>query len=242
MIRYISLVVLFFSIIGLAQTQKDLDKLYELDQKGKYSEVINESTRLIKLYPEGANVYYCYYMRGFSYMESENYYKAEPDLKKCVELNPKWVHGLNDLYVLYFETEEYGKAIPLIKKVINMRDKPIDHHDLGFAYFRTNDFQNSIKSYSNYLNTGVGDDEIYFKRLALYERGKAKNSLQKGRGCDDVSSALQKAYVESKYYPSSLYMLEFKSLDYATKNGCITYRTADIYEKAMRKAYKNVFR
>lgn len=240
MIRYISLVVLFFSIIGSAQTQKDLDKLQELAQKDKNSEVINESTRLIKLYPKGADVYYCYFQRGTAYLESENYYKAEPDLKKCVELNPTWAPGLNNLYIVYAQTEEYGKAIPLLKKLIDIRDNPVDHYEIGKAYLETNDFQNSIEAFNNYLN--MGDDNISIKRLAVYNRGVAKNSIKKGSGCEDVYNALTNAYIEYKSYPFSLVKFDYKSLDYACENRCMTYSYAKKIFKAMQKANKIIYK
>ena len=240
MIRYITLFVIFSSCITYAQTREAAKKLYELYENGNNDEVIKESTRLIQLYPNGENIYYCYYMRGTVYLDQKNYYKGVPDMEKCVSLNPSYENGLDDLYITYREIERYNEEIPLLKKLIEIKDEPHYHFELGLAYLNSNDFNNAITSFTNYLN--MDDDVISRNRLALYNRGKAKNSLQKGRGCDDVNSALQKAYIESKYYPASLYYLEFKSLDYAIKYGCLTYNTADLYEKAMRKAYKKVHR
>ena len=233
-------IVIFSSYVTYGQTNEDNEKLYDLSQQKKYNETINESSRLIKVYPNSEYAYFYYFMRGLAYCNLNNNYKGVTDYEKCVELNPAYKDGLLNLYLIYMETENHEKAIPLIKKLIDIDDDPDHHYDLGLAYFNSSDYQNSIKCFTNFLNMGVKDTKQ--NRLALFLRGRSKNSFEKGSGCEDIKNCLKESFLESSYYPESLVSLGFSALNYANDSGCIDSYLWQMYAKRVKKASKDLYK
>ena len=148
--------------------------------KGSYREAINGATNLIKLYPNSEYTYYSYYLRGYAYNRMDNYYFGTRDLEKCLELNPEYSYALDDLLITYKESEKFDKALTILNRLISIDDQPKYHFDLGSIYYKLNDYESSVSSFTNYLNMGNENQEM--KTQALFNRGVSKNALYKKSG------------------------------------------------------------
>jgi len=79
-----------------------------------------------------------YYNLGLFYSKTEEYRKAEEELKKALYLNPIFVKGYHYLGFLYFSQEDYDRAIEQWNKILeiepNFPNKYIVLNNLGIVY------------------------------------------------------------------------------------------------------------
>ncbi|HVX91665.1 MAG TPA: tetratricopeptide repeat protein [Xanthobacteraceae bacterium] len=88
-----------------------------------------------------------YYFRGICYERSKQWPKAEADLKKALELYPDQPHVLNYLgYSWIDQGINLEEGMRMIRRAVEQR--PDDGYivdSLGWAYFRTGDYDNAVK-------------------------------------------------------------------------------------------------
>lgn len=231
----------FFILLNLlshGQTEEERNNIVDFINKGSYREAINGATNLIKLYPNSEYTYYSYYLRGYAYNRMDNYYFGTRDLEKCLELNPEYSYALDDLLITYKESEKFDKALTILNRLISIDDQPKYHFDLGSIYYKLNDYESSVSSFTNYLNMGNENQEM--KTQALFNRGVSKNALYKKSGCEDIKKSIKDAYIMSRVYPECLVGLGYSSLDFAYDSGCIDSYNLLFYSKGVTKASKTL--
>jgi len=111
--------------------------------------------------PEKAN-WVNFYFRGICYERSHQWPKAEADLKKALELFPEQPHVLNYLgYSWIDQGVHLDEGMSMIKRAVQQR--PDDGYivdSLGWAYFRTGNYEEAVKQLERAIELKPEDPTI----------------------------------------------------------------------------------
>lgn len=178
----------------LGKKEKNPDALIKIGDlyrhQSKYDKALNMYNRAIdalgKEVPD--DYWHIYYVRGIAYEQTDNWEKAEKDLKKALTYQPDHPYVLNYLgYSWADKGLNLDKATEMIQRAVNAR--PSDGYitdSLGWVMYRNADYKNAVKTleravellpYDPTINDHLGD--AYWKvgrRLeARFQWIRAKN-------------------------------------------------------------------
>ena len=112
-------------------------------------------------HPEKAN-WVLFYFRGICYERSHQWPKSEADLKKALELFPEQPHVLNYLgYSWIDQGVHLDDGMAMIKRAVQQR--PDDGYivdSLGWAYFRTGNYDEAVKQLERAIELKPEDPTI----------------------------------------------------------------------------------
>ena len=133
--------------------------------------------------PEKAN-WVIFYFRGICYERSQQWPKAEADLKKALELFPEQPHVLNYLgYSWVDQGVNLDEGMDMIKRAVQQR--PDDGYivdSLGWAYFRTGNYDGGGQAARarDRAQAGRPDHQRPSRRRLLAHRAHARGQIPVG--------------------------------------------------------------
>ena len=126
--------------------------------------------------------------RGECYIALNNYDKANDDLKKAIEINPKNPRVYSNMGHIEYFTGNYNKAIQLLNKSISIdSNEMFDFYIRGICYSSINMQNEAIKDFTFVIKN---QDSMYRKE-AYFERGVSFYLIGKyQKGIDDFNRLL----------------------------------------------------
>ena len=142
-------------------------------QQEKYSEAIQDLTKVIELNPEDAEAYY---FRGFTHYSQGEHKHAIEDFTKAIELNPGDAEVYHFRGFIYYNQGEHEHAIKDFTKAIELNPDYAEAYLVrGAAYDSQGEYEHAIKD---------------FHATAYYTRGLARLHLKR---CQEARSDLTSA-------------------------------------------------
>ncbi len=152
-------------------TQEEWRYLYDLGMSSfyakNYSEAIAYLYRASRVAPEEPKIWNAL---GVTYMEVEEFGKAEEAFKRVLKLDPDYSEAKMNLGILYFRMKDYRKAISYLKDAVadEMFDKKhIALYHLAKVYKEIGD----VESYMEYLRKATAYNPLFLE--AQLELGSA---------------------------------------------------------------------
>jgi outer membrane protein OmpA-like peptidoglycan-associated protein/tetratricopeptide (TPR) repeat protein len=114
------------------------------------------------------------YEQGKSYYDKANYAEAIPYFEETLKYNPTNADALYSVGLSYRYTGKYQEAIDKLKKLeeVNANYWAWYYYELGIAYEETNQFENAVKAYENFIQKYPHDAS---RRRYIYQ-GKTKKN------------------------------------------------------------------
>jgi tetratricopeptide (TPR) repeat protein len=151
-----------------AEDPKDLEAIMALGNiergRKKFADCAQTYSMGIATLPENndkANSVY-YYYRGICEERSKQWSKAEADMRKALELQPEQPHVLNYLgYSWIDQGVNLDEGMKMIKRAVEQR--PDDGYivdSLGWAYFRTGNYEDAVKNLERAIDLKPEDPTI----------------------------------------------------------------------------------
>ncbi len=124
------------------------------------ADVYSKAAALVP-HPEKAN-WAVFYFRGICYERSKQWPKAEADLKKALELFPEQPHVLNYLgYSWIDQGVNLDQGMDMIKRAVQQRpDDGYIVNSLGWAYYRTGNYEEAVKQLERAIELKPEDPTI----------------------------------------------------------------------------------
>ncbi|MBI1300900.1 MAG: tetratricopeptide repeat protein [Alphaproteobacteria bacterium] len=137
----------------LSENEKNIDVMIEIGNvyrhKEKYSKALKAYDKAAALFENGITEEYwhLHYVRGIALEQTDQWKKAENELKAALEYKPNHPYILNYLgYAWADRNENLTEALEMIKKAVELR--PADGYitdSLGWVYYRIGDYKNAVK-------------------------------------------------------------------------------------------------
>ncbi len=130
----------------------------------KFADCVVTYSRGIDLLPKAndKNSWVYYYYRGICEERSKQWNKAEADMRKALELQPEQPHVLNYLgYSWIDQGINLDEGMKLIKRAVEQR--PDDGYivdSLGWAYYRTGNYEDAVKNLERAIDLKPEDPTI----------------------------------------------------------------------------------
>jgi tetratricopeptide (TPR) repeat protein len=151
-----------------AEDPKDVEAIMALGNiergRKKFADCANTYSQGIDALPdanEKTNWVY-YYYRGICEERSKQWNKAEPDMRKALELQPEQPHVLNYLgYSWIDQGINLDEGMKMIKRAVEQR--PDDGYivdSLGWAYFRIGNYEDAVKNLERAIDLKPEDPTI----------------------------------------------------------------------------------
>jgi tetratricopeptide (TPR) repeat protein len=142
------------AIVALGNVQRGHKKF--ADCAGTYSKAVT-----LVPHPDKAN-WVLFYFRGICYERSHQWPKAEADLQQALKLFPEQPHVLNYLgYSWIDQGVHLDEGMDMIKRAVQQR--PDDGYivdSLGWAYFRTGNYEEAVKQLERAIELKPEDPTI----------------------------------------------------------------------------------
>jgi len=151
-----------------ADEPKDIEAVMALGNiergRKKFADCVGTYSQGIDLLPKAPdkNSWVYYYYRGICEERSKQWNKAEVDMRKALELQPEQPHVLNYLgYSWIDQGINLDEGMKLIKRAVEQR--PDDGYivdSLGWAYFRTGNYEDAVKNLERAIDLKPEDPTI----------------------------------------------------------------------------------
>jgi Flp pilus assembly protein TadD len=151
-----------------ADEPKDIEAVMALGNiergRKKFADCVGTYSQGIDLLPKAPdkNSWIYYYYRGICEERSKQWNKAEVDMRKALELQPEQPHVLNYLgYSWIDQGINLDEGMKLIKRAVEQR--PDDGYivdSLGWAYFRTGNYEDAVKNLERAIDLKPEDPTI----------------------------------------------------------------------------------
>jgi len=115
-------------------------------------------------------------LRGFLYRTKRDYDSALSDLTEAIQIAPENFLFYNVRSTIYERKEMFGKAIEDLSFVITKTGSHYDYAKRGSLYFKTDDFENALKDYTEAIRLNPDYENHYTMRAEVY-RKLGKNDL-----------------------------------------------------------------
>ncbi|MBR9846244.1 MAG: tetratricopeptide repeat protein [Algicola sp.] len=156
-----------------------------------------------------ANEYFEQVSDKEKYKEKLSYYQADLNFKlgkfeKAIELakeqidksNPQEKSELSKIIgESYFNLEQYAEAIPYLKAYKGKRGRwnNTDYYQLGYAYYKQNDFENAISEFNKIIdgNNAVAQNAYYHLAESYINLNKKQEALNAFRNASQMDFDLQ---------------------------------------------------
>src|SRR6202042_2988166 len=151
-----------------AEDPKDIEAIMALGNvergRKKFADCVQTYSQGIDALPaasEKANWVYFYY-RGICEERSKQWNKAEADMRKALDLAPEQPHVLNYLgYSWIDQGINLDEGMKMIKRAVDQRpDDGYIADSLGWAYFRTGNYEDAVKNLERAIDLKPEDPTI----------------------------------------------------------------------------------
>ncbi|MXX40890.1 MAG: tetratricopeptide repeat protein, partial [Gemmatimonadetes bacterium] len=203
---------LFPDFVGFSNIQR-ADALYltldaeeyfysgvKAQQRGQYSESIQDLTKAIELKEDYAEAYYA---RGLAYDRKGEYDQAIQDLTKAIELKEDYVEAYLARALVYRSKGEYDQAIQdLTKVIVELKPEDVEAYlARALAYRSKGEYDQAIQDLTKAIELKEDYTEAYMMRaltwlhLRKWQDATSDLTAAKNMGLDIVASFRQ--YTES---------------------------------------------
>ncbi len=214
----IFIVALIFSCAQKQETVKEEENwhyLYDLGMSSYYAKNFSEAIaylyRATKIAPHVPKIWNAL---GLTYMEVEEYDKAERAFRRALEIDPDFSEAKMNLGVLYFRMKDYKNAIRYLEETIKDEAFPKKH----IAFYNLAKVYKEIGDKKKYME--------YLKKATAYNPMFIAAQLELGNAYMD-----EKMYKEAEKLYKNLLSNNFKSPEIYLNLARIYYETGR-YEKA----------
>ena len=193
---------LFPDFVGFAYTQRynapyptsDVEEYFrrgvEAQQRGQYSEAIENFTKAIGLNPEDAEAFY---LRGSTYYSKSEYDHAIEDFTKAIELKSDYAEAYAFRGGIYNIQGDYDRAIQDSTKTIDLNPDYAEAYAIrGMAYCSQGDYGCAIQDLTKTIDLNPDYAEAHFTRAIAWlhsekwKKAKSDLILAKNMGLDIV--------------------------------------------------------
>ena len=161
-------------------------------QRGQYSEAIQDFTKAIKREEDYAEAYHA---RGLAYDRKGEYDQAIQDLTKAIELKEDYAEAYYDRGSAYHSKGEYDQAIQDLTKAIELKEDYVEAYAFrGLAYHSKGEYDQAIQDLTKAIELKEDYAEAYLIcGSAYHSKGEYDQAIQ------DLTKAieLKEDYVEA---------------------------------------------
>ena len=146
-------------------------------QRGQYSEAIQDFTKAIELKPDYATAYAT---RGTVYGNQGEYDRTIQDLTKAIELKPDYTGAYLIRGTAYFYQGEHDRTIQDLTKAIELKPNYAEAYATrGEAYFRQGEHDHTIQDFTKVIELKPDDATAYVNRGRAYgNQGEYDRTIQ----------------------------------------------------------------
>ena len=151
-----------------ADDPKDIEAIMALGNiergRKKFADCVGTYSQGIDLLPKAndKNSWVYYYYRGICEERSKQWNKAEADMRKALDMQPEQPHVLNYLgYSWIDQGINLDEGMKMIKRAVDQR--PDDGYivdSLGWAYYRTGNYEDAVKNLERAIDLKPEDPTI----------------------------------------------------------------------------------
>ncbi len=151
-----------------AEDSRDIEAIMALGNiergRKKFADCVQTYSQGIEALPQAneKNNWIYYYYRGICEERSKQWSKAEADMRKALELQPEQPHVLNYLgYSWIDQGINLDEGMKMIKRAVDQR--PDDGYivdSLGWAYYRTGNYEDAVKNLERAIDLKPEDPTI----------------------------------------------------------------------------------
>ena len=155
---------------------------------GLIKDAIKEFKTVLKKEP---NYALAYQGLGQAFLEARTYDKAEKNLRKAVELNPKLWKSHNLLGLGYDQQGKHDQAIYEYAAAIRLKPhNGVLYHNLGVSYSLAGDTERAVNAFQKALENRYVDKKVYNNLgLALSKVGRHEEALEAFKKGGDIAQA-----------------------------------------------------
>lgn len=193
-LSYIFAIVLFTAGSLLAQGTEEMDpeavKLWnsgvEKFKADDFQGAIADYEAALKI-SESSDLYY---QKGLAHFKLDQFDEALTSFDKVLELSPDDEKALEKKALVFktlgqkaMSSKEYDKAIPNLSSALEMEFDDQMAFMLGYAYFKTDDFENAVAQFDTVIALTPDNDKALLLRASCYQKldkkGEAVTDLEK---------------------------------------------------------------
>ena len=181
---------------------------------------------------------------GLCYYQTEDYAKAEKNLKAALEKNPADAEVTYTMGRNYLDMEEYTKAVPFYVKAVQLDDtKSAWMYEEGLLYYNLGDYKNALACFKNAASHGYIQSNDFKENLGYaslysgeYETGEALLLAiwEKKPANKDILRDMAEAFYQQKQYDKSLSYCQ-KLMEMDAKDGKALYQAGLCFQKKGQK-------
>ena len=154
--------------------------------KRDFEKVIDICNEALKVEPNLVE-FYIILIRGYAYIELNEYEQAIKDFNKVIELNPNYAEDYYGRGYAYAELNEYERAIEDYDRTIALNPKFAEaYYNRGLAYAELNEYKRAIEDYGKAIALNPDDAGAYNNRGLAYAELKEHE-----RAIEDYDRAIE---------------------------------------------------
>ncbi len=124
-----------------------------------------------------------------------HYEKALELFEKCVEIDPEFTEGYNNLGLAYTELDEESKATNAFKKAIELNpDLAVTYNNLGYVFYRLGSLEEAVDMYKEAIGRSKDNSSAYTNLgNAYYKLDRIEEAIEAWKRAVEIDPGNEKA-------------------------------------------------
>jgi tetratricopeptide (TPR) repeat protein len=124
-----------------------------------------------------------------------HYEKALELFKKCVEIDPEFTEGYNNLGLAYTELDEESKATDAFKKAIELNPElAVTYNNLGYVFYRLGSLEEAVDMYKEAIGRSKDNSSAYTNLgNAYYKLDRIEEAIDAWKRAIEIDPGNEKA-------------------------------------------------
>ena len=175
-------------------TQAQLQLLIDLYAKGKFKEVLNNTTALLKQFP---NSFTLYNIKGVAYTGLQQFDLGIASYESALKINQDFPEAYSNLGLALKDKGELARAVTSCRKAIELKpDFSEAYYNMGLTLFEIGDLEAALESFKQAIKLNPYSSQAY-NNLGLVQ--KEKGDLEKAITSYEKAIELKPGY-DAAYY------------------------------------------